>query len=167
MFEHIKAIAMDVDGVLTDGTFWWGSNGEQFKRFSYADVTGIPRGRTGAGLIYALVSGESSPTSITLVKQYAEKLKIADIYPGCHDKAGAVRDFASKHGLQLSEICFVGDDVQDVPAMEIVGIAVAPANAQPVAKVKAHIITSQNGGFGVIREIVESILKERTTNKQP
>ncbi|HEY3916001.1 MAG TPA: HAD hydrolase family protein [Verrucomicrobiae bacterium] len=164
MFEHIKAIAMDVDGVLTDGTFWWGSNGEQFKRFSYADVTGIPRGRSGAGLIYALVSGESSPTSITLVKQYAEKLKITDIYAGCHDKAGAVRDFAQKHGLQLSEICFVGDDIQDVPAMEIVGMAVAPANAQPAAKVKAHIITSQNGGFGVIREIVESILKERKTN---
>jgi 3-deoxy-D-manno-octulosonate 8-phosphate phosphatase (KDO 8-P phosphatase) len=162
MFENIKAIAMDVDGVLTDGTFWWGTNGDEFKRFCYADVTGIPRGRE-AGMIYALVSGESSPASMSLVQRYADKLKIADVYKGCHDKAGAVRDFAQKHGIQLSEVCFIGDDVQDVPAMEIVGMAAAPANAQPAAKMKAHLITSQNGGFGVVREIIDAILKERKT----
>jgi 3-deoxy-D-manno-octulosonate 8-phosphate phosphatase (KDO 8-P phosphatase) len=160
MFENIKAIAMDVDGVLTDGTFWWGTNGDEFKRFCYADVTGIPKGRE-AGIIYALVSGESSPASMLLVQRYADKLKIADVYKGCHDKAAAVRDFARKHDLQLSEICFIGDDIPDLPAMEIVGLAIAPANAQPAAKAKAHFVTSQNGGFGVIREIIEAILEER------
>jgi 3-deoxy-D-manno-octulosonate 8-phosphate phosphatase (KDO 8-P phosphatase) len=160
MFENIKAIAMDVDGVLTDGTFWWGANGEEMKRFCFADVTGIPKGRE-AGIFYALVSGESSPSGMSLVQRYADKLKIADVYKGCHDKAGAVRDFAQKHAIQLSEVCFIGDDIQDIPAMEIVGMAIAPANAQPAAKAKAHFVTSRDGGFGVVREIIDAILKER------
>ena len=160
MFENIKAIAMDVDGVLTDGTFWWSTDGNESKRFCYADVTGIPKGRE-AGILYALVSGESSPASMALVQRYADKLKIADVYKGCHDKAAAVRDFAQKHGLQLSEICFIGDDIQDIPAMEIAGKAVAPTNAQPAAKAKAHFVTSRNGGFGVVREVIDAILNER------
>lgn len=156
---------MDVDGVLTDGTFWWGSNGDQFKRFCFADVTGIPRGRQ-AGLVYALISGDSHPASVTLVHNYAQKMKIADVYAGCHDKAGAVRDFARKHALQLSEICFIGDDVQDIPAMEIAGMSVAPANAQPAAKKRAKFVTSQNGGFGAVRETIEAILRERKAVQQ-
>jgi 3-deoxy-D-manno-octulosonate 8-phosphate phosphatase (KDO 8-P phosphatase) len=160
MFEKIKAIATDVDGVLTDGTFWWSANGDESKRFCYADVSGIPKGRE-AGIIYALVSGESSPAGMALVQRYADKLKIADVYKGCHDKAAAVRDFAQKHGLQLSEICFIGDDLPDLPAMEIVGLAIAPANAQPAAKTKAHFVTSRDGGFGVVREVIDAILMER------
>ena len=154
MFENIKAIAMDVDGVLTDGTFWWSANGDEAKRFCYADVSGIPLGRE-AGIRYALISGESSPASMTLVQRYADKLKITDVYKGCHDKAAAVRDFAQKHTLQLSEICFIGDDIPDLPALEIVGLAIVPANA------KAHLVTVQNGGFGVVREIIDAILTER------
>ncbi len=164
MFEKIKAIAMDVDGVLTDGTFWWGANGEELKRFCFADVTGIPRGRD-AGIVYALISGDSSPTGMALVQRYADKLKIADAYKGCHDKAGAVKDFAQKHGLYLSEICFIGDDVQDIPAMEAVGLAIAPANAQPAAKSKAHHVTVQSGGFGAVREVIEALLNERKPPK--
>jgi 3-deoxy-D-manno-octulosonate 8-phosphate phosphatase (KDO 8-P phosphatase) len=160
MFENIKAVAMDVDGVLTDGTFWWSTNGDEAKRFCYADVSGIPKGRE-AGIIYALISGESSPASMALVQRYADKLKIADVYKGCHDKAAAVRDFAQKHRLQLSQICFIGDDLPDIPAMEIVGLAIAPANGQSAAKTKAHFIAKQNGGFGVVREIIDAILTER------
>jgi 3-deoxy-D-manno-octulosonate 8-phosphate phosphatase (KDO 8-P phosphatase) len=160
MFENIKAIAMDVDGVLTDGTFWWGASGDQFKRFCFHDITGIPRGRE-AGLIYALVSGDSHPASVMLVHNYAKKMKIADVYAGCQDKVAAVRDFAEKNSLQFSEICFVGDDIQDIPAMEITGMSVAPADAQPAAKAKAKFISSRNGGFGVVRETIELILQER------
>jgi 3-deoxy-D-manno-octulosonate 8-phosphate phosphatase (KDO 8-P phosphatase) len=100
---------------------------------------------------------------MTLVQNYADKMKIADVYAGCHDKAAAVRDFARKHALQLSQICFIGDDIQDVPAMEIAGLAVAPANAQPAAKSKAQFVTSQSGGFGVVREVIEAILQERNS----
>lgn len=160
MFENVKAIATDVDGVLTDGTFWWGTNGEELKRFCFADVTGIALARK-AGIKLALISGESSESGKILVQRYADKLQIADVYKGCHDKAGAVTEFAARYGLHLSEVCFIGDDVPDLPAMEIAGVPVAPGNAQKAAKDKAIWITSSNGGFGVLREVIDRILQQR------
>jgi 3-deoxy-D-manno-octulosonate 8-phosphate phosphatase (KDO 8-P phosphatase) len=160
MFEKVKAIATDVDGVLTDGMFWWGANGEEFKRFSFADVTGIALARK-AGLKLALISGESSESAKALVQRFADKLQITDVYKGCHDKAAAVTEFAARHNLQLSEICFIGDDVPDLPAMEIVGLPVAPANAQAAAREKAAWIASRDGGGGVLREVIDMILRQQ------
>ena len=91
--KNIQAVAMDVDGVLTDGMYWWGSNGEELKRFCFADSTGISRAMK-AGIRIALISGESSEAGMTLVQRFADKLKITDVYKGCHDKAPALRDFA-------------------------------------------------------------------------
>lgn len=162
MFESIKAVAMDFDGVLTDGGLWWGLNGEEFKRLCFADVTGIPLARQ-AGIKLALISGESSPAGMALVQRFADKMKIVDVYKGCHDKASAVRDFAQKHQLQLSEVCFIGDDVNDLPAMALVGLPAAPANAQPAVKAKAAFITSQSGGFGAVREVIDKILGQPTS----
>jgi 3-deoxy-D-manno-octulosonate 8-phosphate phosphatase (KDO 8-P phosphatase) len=160
MFEKVKAIATDVDGVLTDGTFWWGTNGEEFKRFSFADVTGIALAR-GAGIKLALISGESSDAAKVLVQRFADKLQIADVYKGCQDKAAAVREFAGRHDLQLSQVCFIGDDIPDLPAMTIVGVPVAPANAQKAAKDKAVWIASRDGGFGVLREIIDLVIEQQ------
>jgi len=160
MFERTRAIATDVDGVLTDGTFWWGTNGEEFKRFCFADLTGVAMARK-AGLHLALISGESSEAARVLVQRFADKLQITDVYAGCHDKAAAVSEFAAMHLLQLSEVCFIGDDLLDVPAMEIVGIGVAPANAQKAARAKAGWIASRDGGCGVLREVVEKIIEEQ------
>jgi 3-deoxy-D-manno-octulosonate 8-phosphate phosphatase (KDO 8-P phosphatase) len=159
-FDRVQAVAMDVDGVLTDGTFWWGPNGEEFKRFCFADSTGISLAQR-AGLKIALISGESSTAGMALVQRFADKLKIADVYKGCHDKAAAILDFAEKNRLQLSEICFIGDDFIDVPAMAAVGLAAAPADAQPAARLKAHFVTERNGGHGAVREILDAILKNR------
>src|ERR1700722_61405 len=109
---RIKAVALDVDGGLTDGTFWWGPGGEEWKRFSFRDVMGVFRARK-AGLIFALISGEDSP----LVDRYAEKLGITDVYKGCKDKAEALGAFASARRLELGDICFMGDDVNDLGAL--------------------------------------------------
>ena len=162
MFERVKAIATDVDGVLTDGTFWWGTNGEEFKRFSFADVTGIALARK-AGIELALISGESSEAAKLLVQRFADKLQITDVYKGCHDKAAAVREFAERYGLPLSQVCFIGDDVPDLPALEIVGLPVTPANAQSAAKQKAVWIASRDGGCGVLREVIDQVLQQRTS----
>ena len=160
MVRAVKAVAMDVDGVLTDGTFWWGTNGEEFKRFCFADGTGISLALQ-AGIRIALISGESSPGGMTVVQRFADKLKIINVYKGCHDKAAAVRDFAEKNGLQLSEICFIGDDVIDLPAMAGVGLAAAPADAHPEVKAKAHLVTVRKGGQGAVREVLDAILKSK------
>jgi 3-deoxy-D-manno-octulosonate 8-phosphate phosphatase (KDO 8-P phosphatase) len=161
MFEHIKAVVMDVDGVLTDNTFWWGVNNEEFKRFCFADVTGIPLAHE-AGITLAFISGESSESGMALVQRFAKKLKVSDVYVGCHDKAGAVRSFATKYRLLLSEICYIGNDVADLSAMELVGVAAAPADAEPVAIAKAHFITGRNGGYGAVRELLDAVLKTQT-----
>ena len=79
---QIKAIALDVDGVLTDGTFWWGPDGQEWKRFSFRDVMGISRARR-AGLVSALISGEDTP----LVDRFARKMEIDHVFKGCNDKA--------------------------------------------------------------------------------
>src|SRR5215469_15484493 len=90
-FVRIKAIALDVDGVLTDGGFWWGPNGEEWKRFSFADIMGVSLAKK-AGLLITLISGEDSP----LVDRFAVKMGIADVYKNCKDKAGALRNFAER-----------------------------------------------------------------------
>ena len=151
--QGIKAIAMDVDGVLTDGGVWWGPNGEEWKRFHFADIMGISRARK-SGLLIALISGENSP----LVDRLAEKLSIADVHRGCKDKAAALRAFADRHGLQLTEICFVGDDVNDLPALALAGLSACPADAQPMVREQCKLIAKLPGGNGAVREVVEMLL---------
>jgi 3-deoxy-D-manno-octulosonate 8-phosphate phosphatase (KDO 8-P phosphatase) len=154
---EIKAIALDVDGVLTDGTFWWGPDGEEFKRFSFLDIMGVSRGRK-AGLIFALISGEDSP----LVDRYAAKMGIADVYKGCKDKAAALRAFAERHGLALAEIAFMGDDVNDLPALALAGLPAAPASAhESVLEVVQHV-TKQKGGRGAVRALVDLVVAKRS-----
>ena len=154
--KEIKAIALDVDGVLTDGGVWWGPGGEEWKRFCFADIMGVSRARK-AGILITLISGEDSP----LVARFAEKLGISDVEKGCKDKASALRRFAEKAGLDLSEICFMGDDINDVPAMNLAGVSAAPANAQPAARDCAAFIANSNGGNGAVRELVEAVLAAR------
>ena len=159
--EKIKAIALDFDGVLTDGTFIWGPNGEEYKQISYLDVMGISLGKKG-GLLFALISGEDSP----LVDRFADKMGIVDVYKGCKNKAVALRDFAQKHDLDLGQVCFVGDDVNDVPALELAGLAVVPATAHAAARSRAGLVTKGGGGQGAVRELVDMILAKQRSGKE-
>jgi 3-deoxy-D-manno-octulosonate 8-phosphate phosphatase (KDO 8-P phosphatase) len=152
----IKAIALDVDGVLTDGTFWWGPDGAEWKRFSFADVMGVSLGRK-AGLIFALISGEDSP----LVDRYAAKMGIEDVFKGCKDKAAALRSLAERRNLALSEVAYMGDDVNDLSAMALAGLAAAPATAhESVRRVAGHV-SALPGGQGAVRELVDLVLAQR------
>jgi 3-deoxy-D-manno-octulosonate 8-phosphate phosphatase (KDO 8-P phosphatase) len=144
---------MDVDGVLTDGTVWLDEAGRESKRIAFADIMGVSLGRR-AGLLFALISGEGG----AMFDVIAAKLGITDTYPGCKDKAAAVRDFTARHDLQPIEVCFIGDDVNDLSAMELCGLAAAPAGAQPVALAVASIVTTQRGGSGSVREVIELLL---------
>src|SRR6516164_9683091 len=154
--KSIRALAIDVDGVLSDGGLWWGPNGEEWKRFSFADIMGVSLARR-AGFILALISGENSP----LVDRYAEKMLIKHLVKGCRDKATAVRDFASAAGVSLAEICFMGDDVNDLPAMKISGYSAAPANAAAVVRERVNFVAKAAGGNGAVRELVDALLAAR------
>ncbi len=152
--ENIRAVALDVDGVLTDGGLWWGADGQELKRFSFADIMGISLARR-AGLELALISGENSP----LVDRFAEKLRIRHVVKGCRDKASALREFSEATGIALRTICFVGDDINDLPAMEIAGFSAAPANAARDVLARARFVAKSTGGNGAVRELVEAVLE--------
>jgi 3-deoxy-D-manno-octulosonate 8-phosphate phosphatase (KDO 8-P phosphatase) len=149
----IKAIALDFDGVLTDGGFWWGPEGGEWKRLSFADVMGVSLARK-SGLPVTIISGEDSP----LVDRFAAKLNLPEVTKGCKDKALALFEFARRQGLSPGEICFMGDDVNDLGAMELAGLAAAPADARLAARRKADIVTTAPGGNGAVRELVDLIL---------
>ena len=147
---------MDVDGVLTDGTFLWSASGEESKRFSFEDVMGLSRARR-AGLQLGLISGEDS----SLVDRFAGKVGIAYVAKGCKEKGLALRNFAATTGIPLERVAFIGDDVNDLPALGIAGLSVAPANAQPPVKAAVALVLARTGGQGAVRELVEMILAAR------
>ena len=152
---RIKAIALDVDGVLTDGTFTWDTNGVEYKSFCFLDIMGVSIG-SQAGLSFFLISGEASP----LVDRIASKLGIADVYKGCKDKAQAFKTFCEKSGFKASQICFMGDDVNDLEALGLAGLSVAPANAHESVKAEVMMVTRNSGGRGAVRELIDFILSE-------
>lgn len=149
----IKAIALDVDGVLTDGGVWWGPQGEEWKRFSFRDVMAVSLA-CRSGFVVALISGEDSP----LVDRFANKFHLAHVYKGCKDKAAAVRTFSESCGIGLPQIAFMGDDVNDVPAMMLCGLPAAPADAHATAREAARLVTAHTGGNGAVRELVDHLL---------
>lgn len=153
MRPDIKAVALDVDGVLTDGAFWWSSDGSEAKRFCFRDVMGVSIA-SKRGLIFALISGEKSP----LIDRYADKMHITDVYQGCRDKESALRAFADSRQLDLASICFMGDDVNDLGAMKIAGLSAAPANAHESVLAIVGFVSKKEGGNGAVRELLDHLI---------
>jgi 3-deoxy-D-manno-octulosonate 8-phosphate phosphatase (KDO 8-P phosphatase) len=151
--KAVKAIVLDVDGVLTDGGVWWGPNGEEWKRFSFVDIMGVSLARK-AGLMVGLISGEDSP----LVDRFAKKMGITEVEKGCKDKGAALREMVARSGLTLDQVCFMGDDVNDIEAMRLAGVAAAPATAVPAVLQCVQFISTKSGGNGAVRELVDAIL---------
>jgi 3-deoxy-D-manno-octulosonate 8-phosphate phosphatase (KDO 8-P phosphatase) len=158
----IKAIALDVDGVLTDGSFWWGPDGQEWKRFNFRDVMGISRAQK-AGIGFALISGENSP----LVDRFAAKMSITAIFKGCKDKGLALQEFAARSGLALAGIAFMGDDINDLGAMKLAGLSAAPANAHPSVLEQAAFVAKALGGHGAVRELVDHVLQTGMPSSGP
>jgi len=161
MIKDIKAVALDVDGVLTDGTFIWGINGEEYKRFSFMDIMGVSLA-SKEGIIFALISGEDN----VLVDRFADKMKIVHVFKGIKDKAVALRSFAATNKLSMEQICFMGDDVNDLGALKLAGYSAAPANAHENVKLSVNLITTKSGGNGAVRELLDMILAKKTSGKK-
>lgn len=147
--REIKAVVLDVDGVLTDGTFWWGLDGSELKRFSFRDVMGIARSMR-AGMRFGLISGEEN----ALVDRYAAKMNITNVTQGCKDKEAALRTFAEREQLDLQHICFMGDDINDLGALQTAGFSAAPADAHEDVLAVAKYICKRPGGRGAVRELL-------------
>jgi 3-deoxy-D-manno-octulosonate 8-phosphate phosphatase (KDO 8-P phosphatase) len=152
--KKIKVLAMDVDGVLTDGKIIIDSHGGEIKNFNVYDGYGLAFVRR-AGIKTAIITARSSRP--VLVR--GRDLKIDRIYQDAYPKDGAYRQMLKDFGVKDQEVCFVGDDLPDLDILQHVGFAVAVANAVPEVKQQADYVTKRHGGDGAIREVIELILK--------
>ena len=150
----VRLILSDIDGVLTDGRLVYDNAGVESKSFHIRDGQGI-RLWQQSGLHFGIITARTSE----VVKMRAEELDIAILRQGAHDKLSAVREIATEHGLSLSAVCYVGDDLPDLAPIQSVGLGVAVADAAEEVRAAAAYVTSQPGGAGAVRELVELILK--------
>lgn len=152
----VRALALDVDGVLTDGRLRYGADGEQVKVFHARDGLGL-RLLMAEHIPVALVSGRGGDA----VRRRAADLRIQHLYLDCHDKVAAVTHFAEALGLALEAVAFVGDDVLDLSAMRCCGLGVAVADAHPSVRAEAAWTTHARGGEGAVREVADALLEAR------
>ncbi len=150
---RIKLMAFDIDGVMTDGGLTYTDDGRELKTFNVMDGLGL-KFMQKAGIELAIVTGRTSG----VVAARAADLGITHVYQGVADKRSAVAGLIEKLGLHWPEVAFMGDDLIDLPAMTRCGFAVAPANAHPLVKERAHAVTDKAGGRGAVREAVEFVL---------
>ena len=153
MKSRIKIIAMDVDGTLTDGSLYYSSNGEQYKKFNVKDGMGIKIAHDNKIKI-AWITGRES----TIVSKRAEELFVDDLFQNISDKKKVIEDLLNKYKCSPEEIAFIGDDVNDIPAMDLVGMSFAPSDASRNTKEKCDYILKMKGGHGAVRESIDYII---------
>jgi 3-deoxy-D-manno-octulosonate 8-phosphate phosphatase (KDO 8-P phosphatase) len=151
----IKILAMDVDGTLTDGKVYIGDNGEIMKAFNIKDGYAIYKFLPENNILPVIVTGRISK----IVEKRAVELGIKEVYQGISDKLAAMKEIAEKHNCKYDEIAYIGDDENDLPAMNIAGVVGCPADASASVKKVASFVSSCNGGSGAVREFVEWIIE--------
>ena len=150
----VRAIVFDVDGVLTRGEIIFGPDGQEWKMFNIHDGHGIVLARK-AGLKVALLTGRHSEA----VRARARELGVDELVETRQSKGKALPELVTKLHVKMSEVCYVGDDLVDLPAMLKVGLPVAVADAMPEVRFHAAWVTTRKGGEGAAREVIEAILR--------
>ncbi len=160
--RKVKIVVTDCDGVLTDTGVYYSEQGEAMKRFSIRDGMGVERLRTQCGIETAIMTGEGSGS----VVRRAEKLSIVHLFLNAKDKRTLLIDFLNHQNLLPENLAYIGDDTNDLEALELAGLAASPADAMAMAKQKAHYICSEKGGFGAFRDLAELIIfAHQSTNE--
>lgn len=154
LFKPITTFVFDVDGVLTDGTVQLLPNGEQSRKMNIKDGYALQLA-IKKGYRIAIISGGRSESVVSRL----QGLGIKDIYTGITDKQEKLQDYAFEHDLKWEEVIFMGDDIPDYRAMQLVGLPVCPADAVPEIKSISRYISPFAGGMGCVREIIEKVLK--------
>lgn len=152
----IELILSDVDGVLTDGGVIFDNQGIEVKRFHIRDGLGIKLWQR-AGYRFGVVTARNSH----IVKVRAAELGIDIIRQGFEQKIPTIREIMSQLNLQPTQVCYIGDDLTDLAAIQTVGLGVAVADAAMEVRSAAHYVTKLGGGQGAVREVIEFILKSK------
>ena len=159
ILQAIRLFATDVDGVLTDAGMYYAESGDEWKKFNTRDGMGLKLLQR-AGIITAIVTQERTK----LVARRAEKLAISELHQGVLDKLSRVREMAARYGLALSQVAYIGDDVNDLETLKEVGFSAAPADAMPQIVAAVDYVCQKKGGEGAVREIIEMILEAQVPN---
>lgn len=152
--RNIKLLVLDVDGVMTDGRIIYDNFGDEFKAFDVQDGFGLTLW-CRAGLKSAIITAKKS----RIVSRRAKVCHITKLLMNAKDKGAAYDKMLKSFGLSDGEVCFMGDDLIDIPIMRRAGLAAAVPYSRPEVKALAHYTTSAHGGRGAVREIIELILK--------
>lgn len=152
----LKLVLTDVDGVLTNGTVLFLPGGGEAKAFHIRDGLGVVMAHR-AGLKTGVLSGRASEAT----QRRAAELEMAVVRQGVADKASALEEVLAAEGLESHEVAYIGDDINDLPVMEEVGLSAAPADAPMEVRLQAFMLMDARGGEGCFREFVEAILRAR------
>ena len=155
-FAKIEALFMDVDGVMTDGRILLGGDGVSRRSYYARDGIGLQLCRR-AGIKLAMITSSSSKGVILR----GEKLGIDLVCTGVKDKAEELRIRAQALEIDPAAVAFMGDDLVDIPALKIAGLAIAVADADPSVLACADMITIRAGGMGAVREVCEMLVSAR------
>ncbi|TBR37134.1 MULTISPECIES: KdsC family phosphatase [Dyella] len=149
----IRLAVFDVDGTLTDGRLWYAEDGHETKVFHVHDGLGLKLLQS-AGIQVAIITARiSHPVALR-----AEELDIAHVYQGQSDKRASLQQLLDALNLAPEQAAFIGDDLPDLPAMGLSGLAIAVANAHPWVAERAHWQTQRSGGQGAAREVSDLLL---------
>ena len=158
MTHRYKLLALDIDGVLTDGKLHYGPSGEETKVFHVKDGAAIKELMSrGVEVCWITARGADS------VKIRAKELGVKRLHMGVKDKLSVLKKIIKEMKISLEQVCYAGDHLMDLPCMEKVGLAFSPADAIAKVRDKAHIATKAKGGEGVVDEIATILLD---TNKK-
>lgn len=161
--RRLKLLVLDVDGVMTDGSLYFGARGEVLKAFNVRDGHGIKL-LQAAGIDVAVISGRRSPA----VVKRCRDLGIRHVTQGAADKSAALDGLLRKAGLENArEVACMGDDTPDIPIFVRCGVAVAVADAHPLALASAGFVTRLAGGRGAVRELCDALLAARARGVRP
>jgi 3-deoxy-D-manno-octulosonate 8-phosphate phosphatase (KDO 8-P phosphatase) len=154
--RRLALLVLDVDGVLTDGSLWFGARGEALKRFHVRDGHGIKL-LQATGVQVAVISGRRSQAVSTRCRE----LGIRHVFQGVADKNQVLERLLRKLGITDTQVACVGDDTPDIPLFVRAAFAVAVRDAHPLALAAAHCATSLAGGHGAVREVCDWLLAAR------
>ena len=154
--KRIKFLILDVDGVLTDGKIIYDSEGKEMKFFNVLDGLGIVLLRR-AGIKTAIITAKTSK----VVMRRSKDMQVFAVYQNVAKKEKTYKKILKKFKLTDSQVCFIGDELIDLPVLNRAGFSVAVSNAVPEVKRKADYITKRPGGGGAVREVIEIILKSQ------
>jgi 3-deoxy-D-manno-octulosonate 8-phosphate phosphatase (KDO 8-P phosphatase) len=150
----VRLLVFDVDGVLTDGGLWYGPDGEVMKRFDVKDGHALVLARL-TGLPVALLTARTS----RIVETRANELQLARVFQGRREKGPALLELCDELGVAPAATAYMGDDVNDLPAMAACGLTACPADAVDEVRQAVHFVSRHPGGRGAARELVELVLK--------